>query len=303
MAGLIAARMLADRHPSVLERQPSLPNNHHAVLRFRSSIVGDVTNTPFKKVKVTKHVLSEPNSNPVRDALIYARKATGKLHARSILDVAPSERFIAPIDFIDRLSRTADITYEVDFQKWFEYNSAETDGHIISTLPMPFMMDFFDWKDKPDFKSQKGWTLKIQLKSSLECGVYATLYSAERTRAWYRASLTGSTLMVEGTGQPVASEDPYDFISPVLDLFGLLKRDVDNWGIHEARYQKIAELTNEEKESSKRFMMWLTEKHRIYSLGRFATWRPKLLLDDLVNDVRVVGRLIDGNSNYKYNLI
>jgi hypothetical protein len=41
----------------------------------------------------------------------------------------------------------------------------------------------------------------------------------------------------------------------------------------------------------------LTEEHNIYSLGRFATWR-QLLLDDLVKDIGVIEKLIDGNHLY-----
>ena len=45
MAGLLAANMLRHRDPVILEAQKSLPNNHHALLRFRSSVVGDVLDT------------------------------------------------------------------------------------------------------------------------------------------------------------------------------------------------------------------------------------------------------------------
>ncbi len=49
----------------------------------------------------------------------------------------------------------------------------------------------------------------------------------------------------------------------------------------------------------KRFIMWASDKHQVYSLGRFATWRPGLLLDDVVNDVRVIQR-IHKQGNYEH---
>ena len=49
----------------------------------------------------------------------------------------------------------------------------------------------------------------------------------------------------------------------------------------------------------KDFIYTLTEKYNIYSVGRFATWR-QLLLDDVVNDISVIERLITSNSNYNF---
>ena len=301
MAGLIAARMLSDRMPLVAERQGSLPNNHHAVLRFRSSIVGDAVNIPFKKVNVIKHVLSEPQSNPIRDAVIYSRKVTGLLHARSILDTKPVERFIAPLDFISRLAATADIEYGVDFQEW-SHNLVRPHAPVISTKPVSVMMDMFKWKDKPDFKTQSGWVIKAAIKPELDCQIYATLYCAVKDWSWYRASLTGSELMIEGTGDDPDDQPSLSILKGVLDRLGMTLSYVDAWEVKEAKYQKIADLGSADRESVKRFIMHLSNEHGIYSLGRFATWRPKLLLDDIVNDVRVIARLIDGESLYNENL-
>lgn len=299
LAGLIAARMLADRKPIVMEKQDELPNNHHAVLRFRSSVVGDVTNVPFKKVQVTKYVLREQYSNPIRDSLVYARKATDKLHARSILDTRISERYIAPTDFISRLGSTAEMKTGVDFSEW-SHNLVRQHGPVISTMPMPYLMDLFSWADKPNFQSQEGWTLKAYVKPELECELYATIYSARNDDKWYRASLTGSELMIEGTGD--GSWVNENLLAEACWHFGLSGRDFASWTVHRAKYQKITEMNSAERESAKRFIMWLSQEHGIYSLGRFATWRPKLLLDDMVNDVRVIARLIDGQSLYQSNL-
>lgn len=302
LAGLIAARMLADRHPVVLERQPSLPNNHHALLRFRSSVVGDVTNVPFDKVHVSKFVLRDTGSNPIKDAAIYARKTTGKLHTRSIMDTRPAERYIAPKDFVQRLASTADIRFGEDFQQW-SHNLAREHGPIISTIPVPVMMDLFDWSDKPDFSSKEGWTIRVHLKPETECALNGTLYSARQRDEWYRASLTGDLLMIEGAGPAPELGQASEIMKNVcwFDM-GINDDDIHTWEVHPAKYQKISDLRSVDRESVKRFIMWLSDEHQIYSLGRFATWRPKLLLDDLVNDVRVIARLIEGESQYNETL-
>ena len=50
----------------------------------------------------------------------------------------------------------------------------------------------------------------------------------------------------------------------------------------------------------KSFIVRATKDFGIYSLGRFATWRPGLLLDDCVKDIRVITRLIDGSTDEEY---
>lgn len=301
LAGLIAARMLADRHPVVMERQASLPNNHHAVLRFRDSVVGDVTNIAFKKVSVHKYVLRDQSGNPLKDMATYALKATDRLHARSISDTRPVERYIAPQDLIQRLASTATIQYNQDFSEW-SHNLVREHGPVISTLPAPYMMDLFGWKDKPDFNYKSGWTIKAKLDPYLECSLYGTIYSARERDEWYRASITGNELMIEGAGELQDEGEAAVIFSSVIPHFGLRLEQFIDVTSHPAKYQKISDLDTAGRESMKRFMMWLSEKHQIFSLGRFATWRPKLLLDDLVNDVRVIGRLIDGQSHYPTDL-
>lgn len=43
MAGLLAANLLHRFNPTVLEKAPSLPNNHAALLRFRSDEIPRAT--------------------------------------------------------------------------------------------------------------------------------------------------------------------------------------------------------------------------------------------------------------------
>ena len=305
LAGLIAARMLADQHPVVMERQASLPNNHHALLRFRSQEVALATNTVFQKVGVIKTV--HGLGDPVRDAIAYSIKVTGKLKARSILDCDPVERYIAPPDLISRLAATADIHYGIDFQQW---SSAlvRPHGPLISTLPMPYMMAQFNWPDRPSFSKQRGWTLKAEIDPALEPSLSCTVYDATASQPYYRASITNGTIMFEGTGEAPYMREGGD--EETLELarkwaqvsFGLSPCCIVSASQHVSDYQKIVELNGRDLESAKRFMMWLTSEHNIYSLGRFATWRPKLLLDDIPNDVRVINRLINGESLYKEQL-
>lgn len=301
LAGLLAARIMIDSKPVVMEKQPSLPNNHNALLRFRSGIVGDVTNIPFKKVNVSKYVLRDQGSNPIRDSAIYSLKVANVLHSRSITDTRPSERFIAPPDFIKRLASTADIRYNEDFLDWTS-NLVRPHGVCISTLPMDFMMQAFKWPDKVNFSRLPGWTMRGVIRKEFDCQLNGTVYSARKNDCWYRASSTDNIVMVEGAGslEEVLPNEDYRqeaFFNAAWHL-GIPCEAFESFEVHASKYQKIVDLKGEEAESAKRFVMWLSKEHQIYSLGRFATWRSKVLLDDIVNDVRVICRLIKGQSDY-----
>lgn len=68
MAGLLAAHMLRRYSPTVVERQSRLPNNHTALLRFRSPAVSDATSIPFSRVLVRKGIW---DGEEVRNELLH----------------------------------------------------------------------------------------------------------------------------------------------------------------------------------------------------------------------------------------
>lgn len=297
LAGLIAAKMLSDRKPLIMERQEKLPNNHAALLRFRSDEVSLATNIPFQRVKVIKGVSG--SMNPVSDAVRYSRKVTGGYSNRSISDLAPVERYIAPQDFIQRLSKTAEFKLGQDFEEWTP-NLIKEHPPVISTMPLPYMMDLFKWKDKPEFNVLEGWTLKAEVVPHLQCNLNATVYFPG-DEPFYRASVTARSLMVEGLGEHEDFNE-YEVLQQAVSAIGMHHHDFCSARYKQSKYQKISELTSAERESAKRFIMWLSDKHNIHSLGRFATWRPKLLLDDIPNDVQVIARLIDGHVDYNQRI-
>lgn len=300
LSGLIAAKMLHEYYPEVHERQSSLPNNHNAVLRFRSSVVGDATNIAFKKVRVIK-AIHEP-TNSVADAIQYSLKVTGKLQSRSILDTDTVERYVAPPDLVSRLASTASISYDVDFLAWS--HNLIRDGHcpIISTIPMPAMMKIFEWREVPEFSYYDGWSVKLKLDPALEPTLHATIYYPGSTPI-YRATVCGGEVILEGVGDIKGINSLDSGFVEVLKSLGLEQRHIVDWGVVKSnRYQKIADLSPRDRDIAKRFIIWLTQKHGIYSLGRYATWRPKLLLDDLPQDVRIIKALIDGGGSYSINL-
>jgi hypothetical protein len=79
---------------------------------------------------------------------------------------------------------------------------------------------------------------------------------------------------------------------------GVREMHITDVKCQEQPYAKILPIDNRIRQ---RFIIWASDEKRVYALGRFATWRPTLLLDDAVNDVRQIQKLIsDPGSAYPH---
>lgn len=286
MAGLLAGNMMRGRKPIVYETAPALPHNHSAVLRFRSNVVGDVLNIPFKRVTMIKD--RAPWHSPVADALAYSFKCGGTMRTdRSIIDgLSSGERFIAPDNLIALMADGLDINFG------HKYTFATCIGGAkipaISTIPMPLLMKALDYPghDHIDFNYTRGWNVRCKVK---HCDAYATVYVPDPAHVFSRVSITGDELIVEIprdesvkaglSGQELAEE--------AAEFLGISAHMLSDFRLIEQKYAKILPI---EEGLRKDFIHWATDKHSVFALGRFATWRPGLLLDDLVHDVRLIDR-------------
>ena len=290
MAGLLAAAMLRDEAESIYEVQEALPNNHSALLRFRSNVVGEALNIPFKQVSVLKAIV--PWRNPVADALAYSHKTNGTARLRSIISAkGESEvRWVAPTNLIDRMARKVSCPVYIG-QKYTGWTTKRLP--LISTMPMPMLMEVLGYPITEAFDHIPGHNIIADLD---RVNAYCTLYVPNESLAFSRVSITGSRLIAECYGRktPPTETDLFD----ALSIVGLDLDWVKNWEIKQQRYAKIVPID----ESYRRgFISWASREHNIYSLGRFATWRPELLLDDVVKDVRVIQRLAGGEENERYH--
>lgn len=301
MAGLLAGSMLRNNLVSIYEKQESLPNNHSAVLRFRSSVVGDTLNIPFRKVKVIKAI--EPFKNPVAQALAYSKKTNGSYRIRSSVsaDGELCDRWIAPNNFIQQMNDLVNerILFGQDFFTQKEVAFAEG-VKFISTIPMPSLMKILEYpgEKKIQFMNVKGVNIEAVIGN---CDAHCSLYVPNPLLPFSRVSITGSRLTVECQHKKELLED-HKYAEAVLrqatTLLGFTDlEDLIHWQVKEQRYAKILPIDDDER---KRFILWATEEFGIYSLGRFATWRPGLLLDDVVNDVRIIQKLAGTKHAYDH---
>ena len=289
--------MLRSFSPVVCEAKKSLPNNHGALLRFRTDKVGTACAIPFKKVLVHKAIkwngklITEPNlflSN------LYSQKVTGSILNRSINNLDQVERYIAPVDLINKMASNCTVEYDSRLtMSGLDYTRDwEPDRPIVSTVPMPVMMKMIGWKDVPDFPYQKIWTQKATIESP-DCDVYQTIYYPDNLVGHYRTSVIGNVVISEFIRKPEVNPGQHLMVS-LREDFGIQAKVLDKIKESSQTYGKIMPI---DETIRQRFILELTNKYGIYSVGRFATWR-QLLLDDVVKDLQHIERFIRDSNQY-----
>lgn len=297
LAGLLAGNMMRSFNPMIKEAQKSLPNNHGALLRFRSDKVETATAVPFKKVRVKKaikhdgKIITTPN---LMLSNMYSQKVTGSVLDRSINNLGDVDRYIAPWHLINEMAKNCSIEYErkLDRRSLEEMHDWEPHRPIISTLPMPILMKIVGWDEVPEFPKQKIWTQKVKIMDP-DCQVCQTIYYPDPLIKHYRVSLIGDTLISEFTEKPDTNIGVHA-MDVLSEDFGIRSYKIDDMKESEQEYGKIMPIDDRIR---KEFIFQMTNKYNIYSVGRFATWR-QLLLDDVVDDLKVVEQFIRGGTDY-----
>jgi len=292
LAGLLAARRFANYNPVVHEKQDDLPNNHSALLRFRTPAVGEAINVRFKEVIVHKGVLLEDeatitNFPTVKEYNAYSYKSTGGIYAgRSITNIKPVKRYIAPSNFVRTCSIGANVRYKSNIESLHK-----GDETIISTIPMPALMEILQYPKMPKFVTSKIWTINCDLDN---VDTYQTVYIPYNHFEPYRVSITGRRMTIEFTKQP---DIPSYYIEKYCDILAI-SSSYRNVEMREQIYGKIVPINEYERQQ---FILWATDKFDIYSLGRYATWR-QILLDDVIKDIDVISRFITQRVGYDRQL-
>lgn len=293
MAGCLAG--IVNRDVRILEATSGPTINHNALIRFRTDAISKVTGVPFKKVHVQKSIWSrEEDVQPtIRICNMYAKKVTGYYIDRSINDISPVVRYVAPPDFHKQMLETLRnrIFYDQEVSGVEDHvikvqngiYSRESGEPVISTLPIFVNARLVD-SNSPnyDFESHTIYITKFAID---RCNKYATVYYPEPDDPHYRASLAGNELIIESIDLLETNH-----IHDVLRSFGL--DDCVNFQKFANEPQKNGKIIAMPEDQRKVFLYNLTKNHNMYSLGRFATWR-NILLDDVLVDIYVINRMIN----------
>jgi hypothetical protein len=298
MAGLLAGAMLRSE-AQIYEAAPELPNNHHALLRFRSDDIAQYLNIEFQPVEVIKIV--KPWRNKVAEAVGYSLKSNGRASVRSIKSAEGKvdKRFIAPPDFIQQLEELQ--SNEIAYDSPVDLDSIEhlrCRGPIISTIPMGSLMKLLEYPGpRLEFGYRHGWVVKGHV--NVPSDLCSTIYYPDPAVPIIRATLTGDLIQVEMVSEFDRAAWAVDRVMDlVLQDFGL-----EGYGYSaEMVPQRYAKITPIPERDRLRFILWATDNYSIYSLGRFATWRPGLLMDDCFHDVRKIQHMIRRGNNYEGRL-
>lgn len=292
LAGCIVAFM--NRHTQIFEAGPNQAGGHRAVLRFRTATVGEITGIPFRKVFVHKGIWSEGHARLPDPALCnqYSKKVIGEYQPRSIWNIDMVERYVAPPYFhelmVDSLSDR--IQFDSPVEKIAEgymriggdKHKRESGSRIISTIPMNVMAKIVGAKIDARFNFKPIHTRRATIAN---CNIHQTIYFPDPWLGLYRASLVGDQLILEGM-RALDSDDVFE----ALSAFGIALTEAE-WeeSSTSQRYGKIAPISEADRRN---FILQITLKLGVFSVGRFATWR-NILLDDVVDDVNKIQRMSD----------
>lgn len=283
-AGLIAAHIW--QRATLVESAAEPRQAHKALLRFRSDAIGKLIGIDFRKVRVHKGIWNDerfvaPN---IRVANLYADKCTGTFHGdRSIWNIDAVDRWVAPETLYEQMLET--LYPRVKWNCAYDFPFGEP---VVSTAPMPIVLKACG---VPFHQSQfQRAPITVERYRLRKADVYQTIYFPTFEHSVYRASITGSLLIIEHAGEPHGN-----WLEDVVHAFGI-NNSLALELIDQARqsYGKIVPLPETLR---KKWMYDLTTDRNIYSFGRFATWR-NLLLDDLLQDAAVIKLLINREHNY-----
>lgn len=285
LSGLLAACHFPNA--AVYEARPPSETGHKAVLRFRSSAVGDSVGIEFRKVRVRKGIWHDDafREPTIQLANWYARKVIGAVVDRSIWDLAPVDRYIAPENFQDQLIDRVG--------KRIVYNSPVTEASIrdfrtptISTMPLSVLAQWFHRGGEP-IRWQHA-PIHVRRYRLHDADVFQTIYFPSLDTSLYRVSITGSLITAEYMKEP----DGYNF----LPAFGLNADMIEPLDTTAQRFGKILPVNDAWR---KAFIFSLSQQFRVYSLGRYGVWR-NLLLDDVIQDIGRIKKMINASPYAQY---
>lgn len=281
LAGLLAG--VLNQNAFILEpfeRRKS----HQALLRFRAPDIGEAVGIPFKKVQVYKGIWDDgPVSLTPQYISQYARKVSRKIAYRSICNVEQETRWIAPMDFQERLEEMC--WSRIDYNCNIEELPILPD-QIISTIPIHVLAKILGVKiPVGDLAGEATKSIFVSKYKIPDCDVYMTNYFPALNTPIYRASISEDVLIIESIRE-LGRMDLEMAIRSLGVNVTAVRSELLNYEQKNGKISPINEAWRKD------FILNATLEHNIYSLGRFATWR-NIVLDDVYHDILRIKQFIN----------
>jgi protoporphyrinogen oxidase len=278
---------------------------HSAVMRTKSNEIGLYLNTEMEKIWVEKAVYRSGKlySQPtLLDRNQYSLKTTGRIDQRSISSLSSGERFVfkESLNYKSLGMVVNDEVHAIENKRvklagdvvWDEYQF----DICISTAPMPVNMRLCGLQRDVSFTEERIDVLRGEI--GVDSSVYQTVYLPDPDEMFNRISLHRKTIIAESSAGHMVSMFSDDELGRLLALkvekiFGIGTNLIKNVRRAEQKAGKISEIDDIAR---KEIIMELSHKHGVYSLGRYACWRPKLMADDLPKDIKRIDDIY--NTNY-----
>lgn len=296
VAGSIASGALFGEDVSIYDQKAEVSSTHSAVMRLRDPEIGNIVKCNITKIHVLKQIYSNDKlytESSIKMNNQYSLKTSGEIKPKSINTLGWVERYLAddikplhPVNTHHTVSRICDGT--------IHFANGESTGYdvCISTIPMPSLLKATGYQTNMDFGSRPISVLRGEIP--LVSDVHQTVYVPSPDTPLYRITLEGRIIIAESM-EKVGPEHVCQILRRAFGIPKKISADID-WKHHTHKHGKLMSTDEEERQAA---IYNLTLECNIFSLGRYAVWRP-IRADHLIKDIKIIKTLINIRRNKKY---
>ena len=311
LTGLMAFCSLRNQYDVQIfdKRSEESQPEHQAIMRLRNPEVGRILGINLKEIIVEKEVLSSDGrlkkQASITDNNQYSKKLYNQIGYRSIGNLGTEKRWLLPSNYLNDFNDIIHWDSEFKgFDQWLRSNirykdnsffTAEPTDIIVSTVSMPFLLSNlpdFDLKDREyNFPFQPITVTKFKLKEIIS-EVYQTVYVPDPQYNTYRMSMQANEITMESIDEITQGER-----DKLLKFFGIHPSEAEFQSRH---IQKLGKIGLIDDVIRKTIILHLTEKYNIFSLGRYAIWKP-IRSDAVIKDIAQIQKMLAiGKEKRKY---
>lgn len=306
LSGIFASEYLSRRgiECTVFEKTDG-SFHHQGVLRFKNKMVPQYLNADWEEIEIAKGFLYKGqvyNSATIAMNNLYSRKTTGEYHKRSVMsDSTDTKRYILTSE--PRLGENCRYNCKISgIEKGRLFLDSDMGkipsspfDFIVSTVPIYSAAELCGI---PVFEEFKLKTIHSAIANlDVPSTIFQTLYVIDPEISIYRVTIHRRQIIVESVS-PV----DYDECDKVLKHFGInmsLKFQFAAWT---GGVGKIVPINDIER---RKLILKMTQKFNVFSFGRYAVWKPRLVLDNMLGDIERIHkmmRMMEGERQYESQL-